>query len=444
MAECVSYFNSTTQNDIPERLLNRYYPSGGNNLSGPVSPETVAPCNTWICDASAKEYECLGIKYELNLDKSAYVSSYMSLQEWTSQWQDGTCLALFNDILLGLNTTQTNTAFSQNNFYLLQDNFTFMFSRYFNQDISTAYIGPTGPCDPNATVGTPTTGQTGGKFSNADNNCNVYIHGPYPTGSTGGVTGSSGDFFDGFKVVPSGQKGYNTMLDILLTACQDLPGVCEPMQNYMCGECDRESIASNPSLIKLCGCVAPSPPSTAFYNSTLTNYEPACDPLCNRIDTIKTADFSTGVAETCNASVCVIENVTINSIASTGVVPTFNQVCPACANGQGNCICIIDATFNTTIPSVKGNSGESINNQAVFNQYCPNSQCYVNNPKTGAFEQVDCLGTLPKGNVNAEVKVPLWVWILVAVLIIIAIVAILAYRYASVNPKVYYVGRKKY
>ena len=431
---CVSYFNSVTQNDIPERLLNQYS-TGGDNLSSSITPDKVNPCNTWICTPSAKEYNCMGIKYDLSQDKSSYVSSYMNIQEWTSQWEDGTCLALFNDILLGQNTTQTNAAFSQNNFYLLQDDFTFMFSRYFNQDLSTGYQGPTGPCDKTLTYGISTSGQTGGKFSNADNNCNVYLHGPYPSGNPPSS-------YEGFKMVPSGQKGYNDMLDVLLKACQDLPGVCEPMQNYMCSECDRASIAANPSLIRFCGSVAPPPDASSFYNSTLSNFNPACDPLCNRIDTVKTADYTTGIAETCNASVCVIENVTINSISSTGTVPTFNQVCPACAGGQGNCICIIDATFEGTIPSMKGNNGETINNGIIFNQYCPNSQCYVNNPKTGAFEQVECLGTLPKGNVNTQVQIPIWVWIVIAFIIILAVVAIFAYRYSSTNPKVYYVGRK--
>jgi hypothetical protein len=174
----------------------------------------------------------------------------------------------------------------------------------------------------------------------------------------------------------------------------------------------------------------------------MQNYSPACDPICNRIDTIKGANPTNGTPEACNANVCVMDAVSINSISSTGVVPTFNQVCPACADGQGNCICIIDATFDSTIPSVKGADGISLSTQARFNQYCPNSQCFIADPQTGIFQEVQCSDRLPKSESDAAVKIPTWVIIALIVLLIFFLIAIFAYKYQTENIAVYLVGTK--
>jgi hypothetical protein len=314
------------------------------------------------------------------------------------------------------------------NFNYLQDDFNFMFSRYFNHDVSTAYNGPDAPCAPPFIQGT--TGQTGGKVSNADNNCFVYIG-----GTQSQISNSNSK--QGYSLTIPGQVGYNGFLDTLIDACQNLPGVCEPMQRYMCSECSRQDIAANPALISFCGCVAPTPPPNAFYSEKMSNYDPSCDPLCNRVDTVKLASASTGSATTCNANVCVMDAITINSISSTGVAPVFNQVCPACSDGAGNCICIIDATFETTIPSVKGNNGESLNDQATFNQYCPNSQCYISDPNTGLFVEVACNDRLPKTKGAANVTIPTWVFVVAIAVILFALIVIFAYKYASDNVPVY-------
>jgi hypothetical protein len=430
MDACVSYFNKSTQYDVPIRQIGAYG-AVANPPPPPNQPQAVAPCNTWVCTPNATEYECMGLRYTPqtadiggNTYITNYLLSYMDLDEWSAQWQDGTCLALFQDMVTGLGTSQTAVAFSIPNFQAVQDDFNFMFSRYFNHDPTTQYQGATGPCDPTALgPANGSTGQNGGKYSNADNNCNVYINGTY-------------------GVVPPGQKAYNGFLDTLFDACQNMPGVCSNMQNYMCKNCSRPQIYANPYLTNLCGCVPYIDTGNEFYNSTISNYDPTCDPLCNRLDTIKNVNLSTGRAQECNANVCVMDAVQINSITSTGVVPTFNQVCPACADGQNNCICIVDATFDSTIPSVKGVDGQSLDTAARFTQYCPNSQCYIKNPETNVFEPVECATTLPKGNEAHEVTVPIWVYIVALVIVIVAVLAIFAYKYKIQSNEVYLVSSK--
>jgi hypothetical protein len=435
MTECVNYFNSMTQNDIPVRQLDIYtFDTTDNN----------DPCNTWVCNSSAKEYECMGIEYNLGLDKNGntgYISSYKNLTDWAKVWEDGSCLNLFQSMVTGYGTNQSTVAFSSSNFIKVQEDFNFMFSRYFNADSSTQYFGHTGtnpntdPCDPDNKL--PTYGctplleslgewcQEEGKFSNADNNCNVWI---------GGVN----------TLTIPGKQGYNPFLDVLLDACYNIPGVCSQTQDYMCSTCDREQIYSNQTLIKFCGCSTGADTGDTFYNSDLQNFNSTCDPLCNRLDTIKYADPITGSTLQCNANVCVIDAVQINSISSSGISPTFNQVCPACADGQGNCICIIDASFTTTISSIQGENGEGpLNTQPKFNQYCPNSQCYLVDPATNQYMPVACSNQLPKGN-QPDVEIPWKFAIICLVILMIAILVIFAYKYQSDNIPIYTLPQKYY
>jgi hypothetical protein len=427
MDSCVSYFNKLTQNDIPVRQSNKYgnLPDNDNPLINNI------PQNSWVETETATEYACMGINIVPSNEPgvTGYSTSYMSLDDWKSTWAQGGCVDLFNTMLLGETTKQGAAAWSTNAFYLVQDDFNFMFSRYFNQDPDTQYQGPQAPCG--STGGLSTYGNTGGKISNADNDCNVWIGGQYSLVIPGQV-GLSG--------------AYDSFLDTLLDACTALPGVCSQMQTYMCGECDRAQVSANPALVRFCGCYTAKQSKgngNAFYNSTLPNYDYTCDPLCNRDNAVREVNTNTGISNTCSASLCVIDAVTINSISSSGVTPTFNQVCPACINGQGNCICIIDATFNSTIPSVKTLDGSSIDNQIKFTQYCPNSQCFIADPNTGAYTQVECLDTLPKGT-GPSPSVPWWVFVVAIIVLIFAIVIMLAYKYAGDTYPAYYTGTVKY
>jgi hypothetical protein len=55
----------------------------------------------------------------------------------------------------------------------------------------------------------------------------------------------------------------------------------------MCDSCSRQEIQSNKAIQTFCGCVAPSPGEDDFYNSSLKNFDPTCDPICNKGFTIK-------------------------------------------------------------------------------------------------------------------------------------------------------------
>jgi hypothetical protein len=242
--------------------------------------------------------------------------------------------------------------------------------------------------------------------------------------------------------------GYRPFLDLLLDACKSMPGVCEPVQSYMCNQCNRDQITSSNAFLTFCGCVSnPVLTNNTFYNNTMSNFDPACDPLCTNSKAIQNVDTTTGITDQCNANVCVIDNVSINAVNTTfGQLPSFTQVCPACADGTGNCVCIINANFSN-ISSIAGYDGNPINDYPRFLQVCPNAQCFATNPATGIYEQTDCTGSLYNkqgqllSNVVKEigtpVKFPVWIVVICGVLLFVIILVFFAYKYQTDNIQVY-------
>jgi len=425
---CITYFTQYTQLDPPVRQI---------NLQGPSGPalSDLRPCDTWICGATT-EYECLGIDYNTDTNGNVIGAKYLPLTEWAQKWEGGGCVDLFKSIALGLGTTNNGT-FSPLGFRYVQDDFSFMLSRYFNQDPSTEVLGPSGPVGKTSVIPlVPATGPSG-------------VTGPayvpeYP------LIYEDTWIKSAYNLTIPGQPGYNTFLDTLVDACRQIPGACYPTQQFMCNQCSRSEILGNPEIADFCGCVAP--PSTAqdYYNQIIGKLNPACDPICNTISSVKNVNPDTGYLNQCSANVCVIDNVIINAIDTKGASPTFTQVCPSCING-GNCLCIIDSTFDNTITSIQGTDGQPINTAERFTQYCPNSQCYENNPVTGQFDEVECANTLSQkllersGIAGPPVKFPWWVLIVFAIILVVAIIAIIAYRYQADNIRVYeYIPGRKY
>lgn len=418
---CITYFTQYTQLEPPVRQL---------NLQSALQPATsgLKPDGTWISSTEANEYDCLGINYTLDSNGEVIGASYLSLDDWKQKWEGGGCVNLFKSMTLGLGTTN-NGVFSALGLKYVQDDFSFIFSRYFNQDPTTEIIVP-----PNTSTGKSSTIPLV-----PSNNVPVYPA-IYPNTWIGSA----------YTLSLPGQAGYNSFLDTLLDACRQIPGACQPVQNVMCSQCSRKEILDNPEFSDFCGCVAPQSTDSDYYNSTINTLNPACDPICNKISTVKTANPDTGYINQCNANVCVIDNVIINSINTSGASPTFTQVCPSCVNG-GDCLCIIDATFDNTITSVQGNDGQPINTAERFTQYCPNSQCFVNDTTTGLFTEVPCAQSLNQkllersGLAGPPIKFPWWVLIIFVILLVVAIVSILAYRYQADNIRVYeYVKGRKY
>jgi hypothetical protein len=410
---CITYYTQYTQLEPPIRQI---------GLQGPVV--NTDPDNTWITSTEANEYDCLGLVYYginplTNQQILLPTPRYATLSELKDAWSGGGCVALFKSMALGYGVTNNDT-FSPLGFRYVQDDMNFLFSRYFNHDQSTGLAFPAGKQSY-----IPLTGTAPANYIYD----NTWIGGQY-------------------NLAVPGEQNYDNFVDTLLDACRQIPGACQPVQEFMCNQCTRPEILQTKAIADFCGCVAP-PVQNEYYGGTISQFAPACDPICNKISTVKLVNPDTGYLDQCTASVCVIDNVVINAIDTQGASPTFTQVCPSCVNG-GNCLCIVDATFENTVTSIKGEDGLPINTAARFTQYCPNSQCYVNDPQSGNFNQIPCEQSLSKkllqrsGIEGPPVKFPWWLLIIFGIFLLVALIVILSYRYQVNNVKVYeyYPGRK--
>lgn len=536
---CISYFNQYTQGNVPFRQKNYY----GSNL------ESEGGCDDWYC-SDAKEYECMGIGYtepvydsSTNVLETPGIPYYLSLDNWKSKWSDGFCLQTFQEIITGSATGSVFNSFDPVGFKYVRDDFTFMFSRYFNHGINTnterisnvpapnTYLIPEGkipfvwdnntgvvisatvassisfdnPLTITFTVNTigpfqvkdaiviynvGTAGNVKGAAINATPSYpttnslfgNIQSITPIPNSSNTAsqqynivvnITSLTGSFVatqygfafaynpilspfgnvwigSSFNLTEnSNDVGYDPFIGTLLSACKAMPGVCEPIQSYMCNVCSRDQITTSNTFIKFCGCVAPADPNV-FYNDILKNYDPSCEPLCNNTLAIKNVNTTTGITEQCNANVCVMNNITINSVDTDfGQNPSFTQVCPSCADGTGNCVCIIDATFSN-INGVDDYNGNNINDLARFNQVCPDALCFIVDPETGQYVEKQCedslydtktgklLKTIDEG---PAVKFPVWIAVIAGIFLLFIVLVFMAYKYQSDNIKVVYVSK---
>ena len=150
-----------------------------------------------------------------------------------------------------------------------------------------------------------------------------------PGYNPGNLESSQQDFSDAFDFLLSNQGGdiqdppTNVQSD-MLSACIFTPGLCDQALDSFCSTKTRDEIAGSQQLLSFCGCHAPTDP-------ILEGIDPQCDPLCNQVGTIPLQDPMTGLALECNATVCVINDVTFGSIS---------QLCSGCTDSQP-CKCII-------------------------------------------------------------------------------------------------------
>ncbi len=104
----------------------------------------------------------------------------------------------------------------------------------------------------------------------------------------------------------------------------------EPLLD-ICSQYTREDL-SNPLARQICGCYIPS----SEYSEGIR----ACDPICSGFDTIKYHEANQNSFQTCQSTLCIIDNFTLIAKGSSVGDITFTQACPYCSAG-GNCRCII-------------------------------------------------------------------------------------------------------
>lgn len=296
----------------------------------------------------------------------------LTLQQWKDYWADTTkpvsCNTMFNRLIYPPNQQGVRT-FSPAGFSQARNDMEYIFSQYFS------VTGPKG----GHTIGVP------------------------------------------------GQAGYDDFQQVLIDACTNPAyqnqGICQDTAAKMCVVCSRENVLNNSSVLKLCGCQVPPLDPAKFGGVTRE-----CDPLCAQAQISKIRNPTTGVVAECQASVCVINNVSITASKSTIGGITFTQVCPQCTGTQ-QCRCVVD----TSIPNIAESVG--IADPQSFSQYCgANSVCLTVDNTSGNVSQVDCATAIkPAQPRTFSFPIPTWVLYLAALIIVIGILVIVSAMYSSQN-----------
>lgn len=213
------------------------------------------------------------------------------------------------------------------------------------------------------------------------------------------------NFLGAYTITEPSDVKYSPFQNKLLDICKDprLPGVCDNILNQYCAGYSRSTISVSPVLSNFCGCYAPR-------DSTYTGYVPKeCDPLCHRVETIQLSN-NDGTLKTCDNTVCVIDNVSINlSQTEINGGVTFSQVCPGCQGSS--CTCIVSGTDLSQLTSEIGIGSQ-------FSQLCGGNSVCLQNGKT-----IDCNSIQPPPIV-IDKGYNIWVMIIIAVTVIVFILLI--------------------
>jgi len=300
----------------------------------------------------------------------------MSDATWQAGWSSA-CISEFQNIINGYPTTSTLYTFSAGGFLLVQEDFEYMWAKFL--------------------------------------------------------------FSGGGNVITSpGQTGFNPFQDILINGCVQIPGACAIIQPETCSNCSRAEIANLSALVGLCGCFAPSLTST--YGTSIgeiSNITPECDPLCSQQTAAKNRNTTTGLAIECEATICVIDAISIGASQSTTGGASITQICPSCANSSSTnqCKCIVNVSDSGIIQSI---DGLSFSDAVTFNQYCPGALCLTADPITQVVTPVECSNfTTSAGLSKITLPIPTSIWIIVVIVIVVAILVIMIFRFQGNHIVVY-------
>ena len=211
-------------------------------------------------------------------------------------------------------------------------------------------------------------------------------------------------------------KDSTDFLSGVLSACQANPAACEPYLNALCRVHSKKNPkpmtrndvfrasstlnTNNSNIVSACGCHLPpdeySTQATLGIDEKSTN---ACDPICKLPGAIPKQNCSSGVCTpaTCSQNVCVIDNVSVNSVNSNIGNINFEVVCGGCDSKNGGCLCLFQ---NSNVFS----QASSIGN-IDFSVKC-GGNCAIIDPKTGKQTKVQC----PSKPTDSGIVDMLWDW----------------------------------
>jgi len=164
----------------------------------------------------------------------------------------------------------------------------------------------------------------------------------------------------------------------------------------------RNSVSVNNTLLEWCGCFIP--PSQAMFTALGTapkdlsdiSSSTLCDPLCIADQAVKrysslTDETNTNNLLQCDANICLMSNISINFQNSSDAI-SFEQLCNGCVNNPTKpCLCIMDISSMSYMNKITYR-GQSLLNEGIFKQICPDSVCYTLN--NGELKSTTCNSSL--------------------------------------------------
>jgi len=221
----------------------------------------------------------------------------------------------------------------------------------------------------------------------------------------------------------------------LLELCTNnsIPGVCQSFLTNYCQQFSRDDVKNDAYLTQFCGCYVPPDDNViqyttgtkecleglpdCTYNCTTENNEncvpqPSCDALCNNVNVSQKINNLFGLPIVCkNTSICVIDNVVINTFNSTYNNINFNSFCPNCIHQ--NCECIINTNNENDV---------NIN----FQSFCgANSTCIMNDGNN--VSQVECDGLSSNSTSFKYINSSIIFWIIILSIFILLMLGIEIY-----------------
>lgn len=184
------------------------------------------------------------------------------------------------------------------------------------------------------------------------------------------LDGNVYDARTGYKpqITIPGRFNYTSLQELILKWAIEIDGIANDEIKSYCTNLNltRKAISTSRPLIQWCGCFSPD------LDPKVATLDKQCDPLCVHQSSIKLYDNNYRELQ-CNGTICVLDQVSINSANSFGNGADMFQICPGCELSPDNCKCIIDASNDTINKVSAGSTG--LSHKETFNQYCPGATC---------------------------------------------------------------------
>lgn len=237
---------------------------------------------------------------------------------------------------------------------------------------------------------------------------------------------SSGGRLDSLPTDPNSSVEFN---ELVFGVCSKYPSMCTDFLNDYCQNLTPNDLSRSPATTSYCGCYL----NPSVYNDIAGKFgiNRECSAYCNLEGVIPLSDGTPEGSKTCNQSVCMINDITLNLVQSRieGAI-NIGNFCNNCstltsgANSSTSCNCVLEGVTIDVVNS----SINTIN----LNQSCASSVCYAKDGIT----IVDCAtGTpadtgIPAGKTRANT-----VHNIIVVIIIVVFIILIFILYFLVAPR---------